>query len=194
MFTPKLGVIGAGVVGLTTVTAIGLGAFLNSAPKEHAINPPENPSLTAYGGAILNGKKIAPTEVQSAMLTALNEADNVAISNYAFKVATFAQEEISKNKNSPCFRKNRTCVYDDMLKAITPRLEAALNANDAREVAALSMQVKAIDAAYNGRITPISPKPAVLGLVLTEYRKTTANRHNSAVEVAAESLAKVEQK
>jgi hypothetical protein len=194
MFAPNLGVIGAGVVGLTTVTAIGLGVFLNSAPKEHAINPPENPSLTAYGAAILNGKKIAPTEVQSAMLTALNEADNVAISNYAFKVTTFAQTEISKNKNSPCFRKNRICVYDDMLKAITPRLEAALNANDAREVAALSMQVKAIDAAYNGRITPISPKPAVLGLVLSEYRKTTANRHNSAVEVAADSLAKVEQK
>lgn len=194
MFTPNLGVIGAGVVGLTTVTAIGLGVFLNSAPKEHAINPPENPSLTAYGGAILSGKKIAPTEVQSAMLTALNKAEAVAVNNYAFKAATFAEEEITKNKSSVCFRRNRTCVYNEMLKSIIPRLSAALSANNPREIAALSVQVKGIDSAYSGRITPINPEPAVLELVLTEYRKTTANRHNSAVEVAAESLAKVEQK
>jgi hypothetical protein len=190
----KLGLLGAGLVGLVTVSAVGIGVLMSNAPKEHTINPPENPTLSAYGTAVLNGQKIPTSEIDNAMLTALQDANNVAVSNYAFQVAVFAQKEITENKESKCFRQNRTCVYDDMLKAIIPRAEAALRAKNPREIASLTMQVQGIHMAYQGNITPISPKPAVLGLVLSEYRQVTANRHNSATEVAAEQLAKAETK
>jgi hypothetical protein len=80
------------------------------------------------------------------------------------------------------------------LRAIIPRLELALRAQDSREVAALSMQIRAIDRAYKGNITPLTSKPATLAAVLSEYRQVTANLHNSATEVAAEQLAKAETK